>query len=417
MEPSPPVTPEPEALTSSFSRLPREIVQRICHETACLDPLSATCFALSCRQILDIVGLPQGPSYHCPLRGPTVAVLGELFRKPSLRTQFLCRLSRDLEDHVACIFCQRLHPIESLYKYQVEECDMPTRNPSNYGISKSGRPYGLDVLKCGPSRLGGGGFHYGEYGHFMADSFDPAFDFTTFQMAMKRYKQGLPYEHMLQDLISTSFNGQESVVRYHETWARIVAGSLLLRRQVVYVKSASDDTSFEDMPRLCHAVCVHFACLETKFKRDWVVNPFNVALKTALSQWEKCNEGGGQSGMLLPNACKYCETEYFIDFKKTENRVAMYITVWKDLGSGSEDDQKWIGHIPGLPKSPTPATPQNPIKTTFLLSPKPLLSIDHSPYFSWIEITPESRRNIHVSFEGKDNFAFDDLVEMPKLRL
>jgi hypothetical protein len=118
--------------------------------------------------------------------------------------------------------------------------------------------------------------------------------------------------------------------------ARIVAGSLLIRNQVILVHKK---TSVRFPWVVDFRVCPHIRTVSMR-DFDWSVDISQMPF------WNQ-QEGSALLACRKSNRCKYCLTEFRMDLKRyTKKRTAIFITIRKDLGNGqSIQDPKYRSHV------------------------------------------------------------------------
>lgn len=289
--------PRPIALESSaLSKLPPELILCIARF---LPPESAASFSLCCRPIYFALGTQY---------------LKALEDDEQLdRYKFLTLLERDLPNYILCYYCKKLHGINNAYRHIY----------SNRRYLGSNR-----YLQCWKA-------DYESLTHIYIHG---GFSFTVFQMTMKLYRQGLDYPKLL-DLLSykTKTYFRHGYVEQRMALARIVAGSFLIREQRIVMIPPTQpspipwDSDF--------VICRHFSLMSTKS-----FDLFKDAIQRA--HWDEPKDYRNWKGIIQ---CKYCLTEFRVDFKNFGERGnAMFVTKWQDLGQGrSPLDHKWESHIAG----------------------------------------------------------------------
>lgn len=288
--------PRPIALElSALGKLPPEL---IIHIASFLPPDSAPSFSLCCRPIYFSLGtqylkaLEENEQLH--------------------RYKFLTLLERELPNYIACYYCKKLHAISKAHRHLYS-----SRYTSHY-------------LSCWTADLE----HWTKY------LIHPEFSFTVFQMTMKIHRQGHDCSKFLNLLsLKTKTNFRYGYVEQHTALAQIVAGSLLLREQRIYMIPPTQPIPIPW--DLQFFVCPHFTCLSRgRFDQYGNINQYEIA------PWDKPNNHQNSGGIIQ---CKYCLTEFRIDFKNFGGcGNAMFLTRWKDLGEGrSPLDHKWQSHVMG----------------------------------------------------------------------
>ncbi len=319
--------PRPVALESSMlGNLPLELILYIARF---LPPESASSFSLCCRPIYFTLGTQY---------------LKTLEEDQQLdRYNFLALLERDLPNYISCYYCKKLHGINKAYRH------------TYYNRRFLGRNRWLTCWKADSE------FMTYIYIH-------ERFSFTIFQMTMKLYRQGLDYSKLL-NLLSykTKTNFRHCYVEQRMALARIVAGSLLIREQKIVMIPPTQPIPIPSYPFF--PICHHFSIISTKCFHDY--NSGNIQI----AHWDEPEDYRNWKGMIQ---CKYCLTEFRVDFKKFGERgTAMFVTKWQDLGQGrSPLDHKWRSHVAG----------QNPRE--------------------WLPVEFD-RGSICTAFERKEHFMFE----------
>jgi hypothetical protein len=289
--------PRPIALESSvLGKLPLEL---IIHIARFLLPDSAPSFSLCCRPIYFILGTQY---------------LKALEENEQLdRYKFLTLLERDLPNHIACYYCKKLHAINKAHRHL-----HPHRYYSGAGCYLSCWEADLELAigLCGRGN----------------------FSFTVFQMAMKFHRQGLDCSKLL-NLLSykTKTHFRHGYVEQCTASAQIVAGSLFIREQRIFMTPSTQPIPIPWGPNFI--ICPHLQFISVEgFNRYWDI--IQIAHRD-----EPRNYKNGE-GIIQ---CKYCLTEFRIDFKSFGGcGNAMFVTRWHDLGEGrSPLDHKWQSHIYG----------------------------------------------------------------------
>jgi hypothetical protein len=153
-------------------------------------------------------------------------------------------------------------------------------------------------------------------------------------MVMKRHRQG-SVSSSLQALLSfpTTTSFHEGYTKQCSTSTRIIADSMLLRQQKIFLIPPMQHCYV--VPDSEVSICPHFL-----FSSHENICDFSRALR--VEHWTSL-EGSrfGDSGL----RCKYCVTEFRIDFRWTRDRtVLMFVTKWMDLGRGcSPLEREWQG--------------------------------------------------------------------------
>jgi hypothetical protein len=148
-------------------------------------------------------------------------------------------------------------------------------------------------------------------------------------MTMKLYRQGLDYSRLLKLLShQTQTYSKRGYVEHYTASSKIVAGSLFIRQQKRFT-TTQRITTLRD---ISFVICPH-----TRFSSLKVRNEYRDI--TNRTYWKESH------GRLIK--CKYCLTEFQIDFKEFRKQGnAIYFTKWQDLGQGvSPLDYKWQSHV------------------------------------------------------------------------
>lgn len=322
--------PRPIALESSaLGKLPLELILYI---SRFLPPESALSFSLCCRSIY----MTFGTRYFKAIQED------EQFD----RYTFLTLLERELPNYISCYYCKKLHAINKAHRHIYSN-----RSNRNYWGSNRSSPcreanFELRIDVC-----------------IYRD-----FSFIVFQMMMKLYRQGLDHSKLLSLLSGkTETHFRDGYVQKSTALAQIVAGSLLIRQQRI---SMIPPTRLIPIPwDLRFVICPHIQFTSTRCF-DRYKNIFQ------MDDWEEVAAYHNQE-RIIP--CKYCLTEFQIDFKRYGERGnAMFVTKWQDLGQGrSPLDHKWQSHT--------------------------------SPRIGrrWQQPVEFDRGSICAAFEGKEHFRFE----------
>ena len=279
--------PRPNALESTFfGKLPPEVLLCIAEF---LPRASAAAFTLCCRH------------FCCILGNSTFAAVKDGDELETMR-EFLALLERDLPNHLACFYCGKLHSIKKASSYK--------RSSNSHRLW--GRGSELQCFKVDQH------FDTAYYIHW-------DFSHVVFQMAMKRYRQGLDFTNLLQLL---SQNGKTKIrndyTEQESFQARIVAGCLIVRLQTIFVYSALLER-FSLAPQF--RICPHYV--------------YDVGKKGISRDYRQWVRGGGSM------KCECCLTEFQLDVKVCgEMDIATYCTKWQNLGEGKSPlDLTWQRHL------------------------------------------------------------------------
>ena len=277
---------------SFLGRLPPDLIIYI---TRFLPPDAAASFALCCYSIYTILGT----RYWEALRTQD---------QQQQRLAFLTLLERDLPQYIVCYPCRILHlPHEESLQNWAKQ---PTRDILSL------------VTPCSREHFRGRIYKYIHL-HFR---------FSNFQMAMKRYRLGLPYSDHLSRL---GCDRTDILLYQHITHAKIIAGSLILRIQYIFLTPLSQ--IFQIPPSGTLSICPH---TET--------SSLNIRALEDIRCKVKHNHYLGQctKGFKLKQCCR-CLTEYQVDLQECGQRGSLIaITKWLDLGEGRNwADFKWQRHL------------------------------------------------------------------------
>jgi hypothetical protein len=285
--------PRPAALElSELSKLPPEL---ILHIARFLPPESTLSFSLCCRPIYFTFG-PQ------------------VFRNLAQNSrcfEFLTLLARDLPNHVPCYYCKKLHAIEKAQQHIF--------------FAYRGN---ITWLPCWTANY-----------NFTFSHLHKNFSFTVFQMAMKRYRQGLNYSELLNLLSCKETHYRDGYVKHHTALARIVHGSMIVREQKIVMVPLAKSSLIQGIQQV--TVCPHISLI-------WNLEPqglHGIVERVESLRWDlpriDCNWQG------LVRQCPYCLTDFSLEFEQFEEKVeAVFVTKWQDLGQGrSPMDYKWQSHV------------------------------------------------------------------------
>lgn len=261
---------------------------------------SAASFALTCRPIYFILGT----RYWEALRRPD---------QLQHRMAFLTLLDRDMLEYIVCHPCKKLHlPIQGVDTRWMHQ---------PWNIMRILRPCRLE-------------YHRGrviEYVHLL-------FEFTNFQAAMKRYRLGLPFMKYL-SLLNDEYMGLAERLPYHSrTQVKVIAGSLFLRIQFIFIMS------FGQIPKILQGpligICPHTA---TRHVNSHVLEGTRCRIKHN-PYLNQCRKATGLK------QCLRCPTEYQVDVQECEQRGSLVVlTKWLDIGEGRGwTDFKWRSHLANM---------------------------------------------------------------------
>jgi hypothetical protein len=289
--------PRPIALESSaLGKLPLELILRIAQF---LPPDSASSFSLCCRPIYFTLGTQY---------------LKALEENEQLdRYKFLTLLERELPNYIACYYCKKLHAINKARRHLYSN--------RYYSRADGYLPCWIADLELGTD-------------FFIHNDFS----FTVFQMAMKLHRQGLDCSKLL-NLLSykTRTRFRYGYVEQRTALTQIVAGSLFIREQRIFMIPPTRPILNPWV--LYFVICPHFPFISIQ-----TFDRYMDIIQTA--HWDEPKDNQNGEGIMQ---CKYCLTEFRIDFKSFGGRGnAMFITRWQDLGEGrSPLDHKWQSHVDG----------------------------------------------------------------------
>jgi hypothetical protein len=232
------------------------------------------------------------------------------------RFYFLVLLEKNSPGHIFCEHCAKLHAIaNALYHHRSKRPYVMDTSSDSYWRHPALRDKTRKWLQC-----------------LIADGKDithlrlhPDFSSTIFRMAMKQYHQGQDCSKLLK-LLSCEPDPQHYHARQYTGTPRIVDGRMLWRDQQVDMTRAKREVWIEARQGAKLHICPHliFGSMES-----WL------EFKDTSQDLQRC---------------KYCYTEFRIDFNTFENRSARFITKWKDFGEGhSVDDRKWRSHLSTIP--------------------------------------------------------------------
>ncbi|KAH6663394.1 hypothetical protein B0J14DRAFT_277288 [Halenospora varia] len=257
---------------------------------------SVVSFSLSCNPIYRIIGIPKEVTAGSSRRNFKVITL----------------LERDLDHHIACYYCEKLHAMENSHHHLYSH---------RYRTHGDSRPY----LPCWRADVLTSGF-------FLHCDFS----FPTFQMAMKQHRNGHNHSKFLKYLSGkTTTNHRYGYMEQCLYKVRIVAGSLLYRERRGFAIPQSQPA---DVPwDLILLICPHFTLTSLEKVEEHMAN--GVLRVDNLVQMR-----GWKSRML---SCSYCTTDVHLEFESFPEKEskAMIVTKWFDLGQGlSPLDPKWTTH-------------------------------------------------------------------------
>jgi hypothetical protein len=273
----------PNALEfSALSNLPMEIILQI---SRLLPPESAASFSICCRPLYFALGTQYLEDLR-PMEGST----------GMHRERLLKLLEGDLLDHIICDFCKKLHAINKAHRH--------LHSNSDY----------FNHLKCWKV----------DYESMTSLYIHEEFSSTVFEMTMKRYRQGSEYSDLL-DLLSlkTTTHYGLGYMEQRTAAAKLIDGGLVVREQKTFMIPATQPIPFPWDASF--AICPHISFFTIKDLNRYLRD-------IRVSDWKT------QKGYLTRARvvrCRYCRSEYQIDFKQFGIRGnAMYVTKWLDLGQG-----------------------------------------------------------------------------------
>ncbi|KAL5349681.1 hypothetical protein ACLOAV_004711 [Pseudogymnoascus australis] len=294
----------PEADSSALSTLPPELILRI---ASYLPPPSAGAFALCTKHLHSLLATPylKCPHGHAPFN----------------TASFLQLLEPSLPDHIVCHHCTKLHLITCSKRHIqfTKRCDAKANSP-------------------------------------MRSHIHPRFSHVVFQMAMKRYRQGLPHLPLLNLLAfdECSWFGPDQSKTSH----LIVDGALLQRQQHVLLAHPNNDLSLRGAKiMICpHVRQVHgeidyranaperYSMVYTTGSVDVDRTPAAAECACGSSSSHEAEDEGSGSGLLR---CRECATEFRVDeLGVGREGKAFVVTRWKDLGEGRDaNDPVWRAHL------------------------------------------------------------------------
>lgn len=176
----------------------------------------------------------------------------------------------------------------------------------------------------------------------------PDFSFAVFQIAMKHYHQGRDYSNLLKVLSrNTRVSPNNDYIWQCKSLAQIVAGSLLFRDQtIIGIPPSKQNEGFSGIRIGPH---IRISSKGPLYHKD-----ATEVIRAKYQSYARCRSEGGsvivyttcRNGSLDVKGmtqCKYCWTEFQVDFTGFETSVTgIFITRWKDRGSRrSPDEPKW----------------------------------------------------------------------------
>jgi len=263
-----PPPPRPNALEfSTLSNLPTEIILQI---SRLLPPESAASFSICCRPV------------YFALETQYLEDLRPMEGSPGLhRERLLKLLEGDLPDHIICGFCKKLHAINKARRHLHSNGDY------------------LNHLKCWKV----------DYESMTSIYIHEEFSSSVFEMTMKRYRQGSEYSDLL-DLLSleTTTHSRIGYVEQRTAAAKLIDGSLIVREQKIFMIPATQPIPFPWDASF--VICPHITF--------FTIEDLNRYLRDIrVSDW-KIQKGYLNRERIM--RCRYCRSEYQIDFKQFGRR-------------------------------------------------------------------------------------------------
>lgn len=285
--------PRPAALElSELSKLPAELISHIVHF---LSRESALSFSLCCRPIYFMFGSRIFEN---------LAQTRECF-------EFLTLLARDLPNHVPCFYCEKLHAIEKAQQHII----------STYRRNTTWLP-------CWKANY-----------NFTFSDLHQNFSFTIFQMAMKRYRQGLDYSDFLNFLSCKETHYRDGYFKLYTALARIVNGSMILRERKIVMLPLSKRDLIQGNQKV--KICPHIYLIWNLDSQGlYGIVESHRSLTWNIPRYDRNWQG-------LVRQCPYCRTDFSLEYEQFEGKVeAVFVTTWLDLGQGrSPMDYKWQSHV------------------------------------------------------------------------
>lgn len=290
--------------TVPLGNFPADIVVQIARF---LQPACTVSLSLTCKQI------------YCLLDGPFRTRLMRDDHCAVEHYKFLVALSRDFPDHVACNSCKALHSISAAET---------RRNPKLYfaiHCRYRANRTGFDRQYDDALRTNSYWIHHD-------------FHFITFQMLMKRHRQGGPTLKFLESLDSWERFSAElrSVVRVSAS-TRIVDGCLLARSQVLIMLDESGGAFWRSKIYICSHYGNHAVLWKQGLCYRWP------------RRWRYLYDERPEEitcwGQIM--RCTFCMTEFRFDCKPCgTHKFVVAFTRWNNLGEGrSFLDEDWQRHV------------------------------------------------------------------------
>jgi hypothetical protein len=300
----------PNALESSLlAKLPTELLQQIAND---LPVASAASFSLSCRHIHLLIGTQY---------------LENLATSSHETLVFLKLVEHDLQNHIVCNSCRKLHRIQDARKY--------TENGQ--------RIWPVVVPDC-----------LSDDRDAMVTSFiHKNFSTTVFKMAMKHYHL-FGYDarsRQLLNLLSGKFCTHawgRTLVKKQKAECQIKNGSLFTCKSIAFHGTRTGvepDSIFiwicphlelESIGRPASLRITTWHRLLPEKKWTMLLHCEN-STNIKKTSWALCSQ---------LQQCRYCRTEYKAGFEHDDGcTIKFTITIWKDLGQGPEAEE-WKAHFP-----------------------------------------------------------------------
>jgi len=217
----------------------------------------------------------------------------ELASSPEHTLALLELLALDLPNQVVCSACKRLHDMKNIRRYNSATAHQYSsfRFPKCVSRDRDNETFAVTSL----------------------------FGATAFKMAIKRYHQQSDCTEILKVMSSKAAKTteREEYLRQSREECRVIQGSLIQRKQSVYISRISSTATSMNYDTPSAMICGHIR--------------FTPSQHNASSAIKRCHK---------------CRTEYRVDFKYYDGHgLAIFITTWKDLGTGP-DTEVWKQHLP-----------------------------------------------------------------------
>lgn len=295
---TPPAPPRPVALQYSVLKmLPMEIVL---HVASFLPLESAASFTICC----SLIYLMIGDQYLKALRES-----GQWERY-----QLMTLVERDRSNYSACYECARFHRIDKAHRFIQ---NFPRILDGHQPCSRVDR-----------------GTRFVDY--YLHERFSSA----IFKMTMKTYRHGLDCSKLLELLsLKAKTTCRQYYIEQNTALARIVAGSLLMRRQTILMIPPSQ---LIPMPfEMNVQICPHVGRVSTE-QFTWSTDILKIP------HWSQSNvKRLSRLTSMYCVRCPHCLTVFRMDLKRFGDKgSAIFVTSWKDLGTGeSIQDAKYLTHV------------------------------------------------------------------------